>query len=138
MLTQPDIHKAAGVLIKDGKFAVVKSKNFPFYITVGGKIEAGETVEQALVRELAEELGVTVDPSKTKFITTIDSLPSEEFDKYLQIELYHVLEWAGEAVPQAEIESLLWVDSSFTNDERLSSVLRAQIIPHLKGVGLIA
>jgi 8-oxo-dGTP pyrophosphatase MutT (NUDIX family) len=137
-MAKPDIHKAAGILTKDGKFLVVRSKNFPVFITAGGKIEAGETVEQALVRELDEELGVKVDPAKASFITAVEAPPNPELNKHLRLELFQVSEWLGEPQPQAEIEEMLWVDSSFVEDIRLSSVLRTKIIPHLKVVGLIA
>lgn len=50
-----DIHKAGGILIKDRKFLVERSKNKTFFIAPGGSIEPRETPKQALVRELKED-----------------------------------------------------------------------------------
>src|SRR5688500_4909971 len=46
-----DIYKAAGILIKDRKTVVERSQGKPVFVQPGGRIEEGETAEQALVRE---------------------------------------------------------------------------------------
>jgi len=56
---------AVGILIRpDGTFLLTTRPPGKAYAGhwefPGGKLEAGETVEQALIRELQEELGVTV------------------------------------------------------------------------------
>jgi 8-oxo-dGTP diphosphatase len=52
----------AGILLKRGKFlAVQRPEGKPFagfWEFPGGKIEAGESPQQALIRELVEEIGV--------------------------------------------------------------------------------
>jgi 8-oxo-dGTP pyrophosphatase MutT (NUDIX family) len=56
----------------------------------GGEIEDGETPEQAAVRELREELGVTIDPKAFK---RLGVLPHHEFDcdeHYLQLDNHGV------------------------------------------------
>lgn len=59
------VHVAVGVLLQaDGRFLLTSrpaGKAYEGYWEFpGGKIEAGETVEQALCRELQEEIGVTI------------------------------------------------------------------------------
>lgn len=70
----------------------------------GGKVEPGERPEAALVRELAEELGVTVDPAALEPLT-FASHGYEAF--HLLMPLYLVRRWTGE--PRAlEAPALAW------------------------------
>lgn len=71
----------------------------------GGKIEANESPESALVRELQEELAITV---KTEDLTPscFASAPLE--DRQLLLLLYQCRKWNG--VPQAiESPEIAWV-----------------------------
>jgi 8-oxo-dGTP diphosphatase len=89
LLAQRPQHKALGGLWE-----------FP-----GGKLEAGEAPEAALIRELKEELDVTVEP---------DALDPYAFashsyaDFHLLMPLYLVSHWTGEPKPH-DAQALAWV-----------------------------
>ena len=88
---------AVGLLIdEDGRVLVTRRApnahqgglwEFP-----GGKVEAGESVETALVRELTEELGIRVEASEP-FMT----LDHDYADKQVRLNVHHVTRWQGEA-----------------------------------------
>ena len=51
------IHKIAAVVIRDNEFLMVRKKGKDIWTSLGGHPEAGETEEQALLREIREEMG---------------------------------------------------------------------------------
>jgi len=49
-----------GVIEKNGKILVCKKKDKDYYFFPGGHVEFGEKIEEALVRELKEELNLSI------------------------------------------------------------------------------
>lgn len=100
---------AAALFDTDGKILLAKRPEgkamaglweFP-----GGKIEANERPEQALARELEEELAITVSESDL-FPLTFASHAYESF--HLFMPLFGLKRWNGEPRPR-EGQDLAWV-----------------------------
>jgi 8-oxo-dGTP diphosphatase len=71
----------------------------------GGKVDDGETPEEALIRELDEELGIDVTENCLAPLT----FASHRYEKFhLLMPLFVCRVWKGEAVPR-EGQTLKWV-----------------------------
>lgn len=71
----------------------------------GGKIEADETPEEALVRELGEELAVQLEPTHLTPLT----FASHGYDNFhLVMPVFLATQWQGNPSPQ-EGQTLSWV-----------------------------
>lgn len=101
------------ILERDGKILVEKRKaskaTCPNDIVFpSGKVEDGETNEQALRREVHEELGIEIHNPKL--------VHQEDFDceEKQEIYWYSCDNWDGE-IQNNEAEELLWIDPSESN-----------------------
>ena len=98
---------AAALIWRKGKFFICKrpegKARAHLWEFVGGKVEAGETREEALVRECREELGVKVRVGK-KFMDVTHAYP----DLTVHLTVYHAEIVWGE--PQLfEHEDARWI-----------------------------
>ena len=132
-----DIHKAGGILIKDRKFLVGRSKGKTYFVAPGGKLELGEISEQALIRELKEELTIEIVLQDLEKFGTFYALAAEQENKYLQMDVFLVSQWSGDIQPSGEIEEIMWIDSSVPDETQLGSIFRHEVLPRLKQDDLI-
>ncbi len=92
----------------------------------GGKVEAGERPEDALIRELAEELGIVVEEPCLAPLT-FASHPYESF--HLLMPLYVCRRWGG-LVQAREGQALKWVRPRALRDHPMPPA-DAPLIPFL-------
>jgi 8-oxo-dGTP diphosphatase len=98
---------AVGVLIRpDGDFLLTSrpaGKVYEGYWEFpGGKLEAGETVEQALQRELHEELGITIGPAALWKVEMVDYPHA-----LVRLSFCKVFAWSGD-LQMREAQSFAW------------------------------
>ena len=60
--------RVGAIILRDGKFLMVKSAGHLYCYSVGGRIRFGETAEQAAVREVEEETGVRLEIERLGFV----------------------------------------------------------------------
>jgi 8-oxo-dGTP diphosphatase len=101
------VEVAVGVLInREGQFLLTSRPQGKVYEGYwefpGGKLEAGETVEQALRRELQEELGITIACATLWKVEVMDYPHAR-----VRLHFCKVFEWSGE-LQMREQQSMAW------------------------------
>lgn len=132
-----DIHKAAGIIIVERKLLVERSFGKKFFISPGGSIEAGETPKQALVRELMEEFGITVEESDLAWFGLFRAAAANHPGQFVSIETYLVNKWQGEPSPHSEVEEMAWITSVVPAGMKVGSIFKHDVIPQLKQQNLM-
>ena len=95
----------------------------------GGKVEAGERPEQTLIRELKEELGITVNEACLAPLTFASHAYA---DFHLLMPLYVCRKWEG-TVAATEGQKLAWVRPNRLRDYEMPPA-DIPLIPHLQAL----
>ncbi|KPP98271.1 Nudix family hydrolase [Marinobacter sp. HL-58] len=116
MTTIREIHVAVGTIFRSGKVLIARRPEhvhqgglleFP-----GGKVEADETVQQALVREILEETGLRIAADD---LEPVIEVRHDYGDKRVYLDVWRALSADGEAHGR-EGQEIRWLDVSELND----------------------
>lgn len=131
------IHKAAGIIIQDRALLVERSRGKEHFIAPGGKIEPGETPQQALVRELKEEFGITVMEHSLERFGTFNAAAAGRVETQVEMDVFIVNDYIGTPSPQSEVEEIRWVTSVDVGMVPIGSIFAQQVMPKLLATGLL-
>ena len=118
------IDKLAWIHIKDRKLLCARSRGKDTYFVPGGKREPGESDEQALMREVREELSVDLRSETLRPLGIFEAQAHDKPEGTMVRLTCFTGDYAGELQPSAEIEEIAWL----THADRERSSLVTQIV----------
>ncbi len=100
-----------GVLIHEGRVLLIRRGKEPLrgrWVVPGGTVELGETLEQALVREMKEETGLRVEPGEA--LTVFDRIIQDAGTvRYHYVIVDYLCTYvSGEARAASDAEAVAW------------------------------
>jgi 8-oxo-dGTP diphosphatase len=113
-----------------GSLLLVRKRGTDRFMQAGGKIDAGESAADALVRELREELAVTVTADDLVYLGRFDAPAANEAGYVVDAEVFFA-SLDGTPVASAEIEELIWMSPSDAEGVRLAPLTSDVLLPLL-------
>lgn len=122
--------RVAAAIITDatGRTLLVRKRGTSAFMQAGGKIEAGESALQALVRELQEELDFEVDLDATEYLGSFRAEAANEEDTVIRAEVFAMVT-DRIMVPGDEIEQIIWIETDEPFGIELAPLTRDTILP---------
>ncbi len=102
------IDKLAWIEIKNNSILLAKSHRKDKYYIPGGKREIGENDEEALIREIREELSVIIDKNTLNFIGVFEAQAHAQPEGVFVKMTCYSGAYVGELKINSEIEAIRW------------------------------
>lgn len=126
------IEKVAWIRLDEGRLLATRTHGRDLFYLPGGKPEPGETHEQALVREIAEELGVSLDTATITPVLILEAPADNKPAGTLVRTVCFTADGAGEPAPCGEIAEIARLTHS---DHPRSSPTTRQVLDRLAATG---
>lgn len=125
------IDKVAWIEVSDGRVLAARSRGKDKFYLPGGKREPGETDTQTLVREIREELDVTITLESIAPAGVFEAEAHGHAGTLVRMTCY-TAEYAGTLAASSEIEEVVWL--AYADRDRVSAVDKI-IFDHLHKTG---
>lgn len=126
-----NIHISAALITdENGRCLFVRKKGSMFFIQPGGKLEPGETAEEALVRELQEELNLSISIESLVSLGRFTDIAINEPEHNLFADVFKIDSLPSVVTePAAEIEEVIWLRPEDAKTVELAPLTANQLIP---------
>lgn len=104
------IDKLAWIEIQNGKILMARSKGKDVFYIPGGKREEGESDAEALIREIQEELTVTVQEGSLQHYGTFSAQAHGREEGVIVQMTCYLGAYVGKISPASEIEEIRWLN----------------------------
>lgn len=84
-------YRVSGVIVNNEKILAMKDERSPYYYLPGGRVELNETAENAILREIKEELGIKAEIIRPLWLNQSFFKEDVSGEKYHEICLYFLL-----------------------------------------------
>ncbi len=124
---------ARAIIIKDGKILLCKDNSASHFFLPGGHIEFGEFSEEALRRELVEELGR--EAKSVEFIEVLENIFVQNEEKRHEVNMIFKVEFGDYNLSSAEDHiEFSWHDiSNILEVNLLPEIMKEKILGWVKG-----
>jgi len=124
------IHVSAAVITDaDGRLLLVRKAGTTAFMQPGGKPEPGETPAETLARELAEEVGLRVDPEALEPLGVFTATAANEPGFAVVADVFRVDIGGQQPIPDAEIAELRWVTAATASGIEIAPLAREYFLP---------
>ena len=103
------IDKLAWIHIVDKKVLCAKSKGKDLYYIPGGKREAGESDQQAVIREIVDVLSVNLKPETVSYLGKFEAQADGKPEGTLVHMTCYTGDYVGDIQPASEIAEAAWL-----------------------------
>ncbi|MEW1823358.1 NUDIX domain-containing protein [Arthrobacter sp. NPDC080031] len=127
-----DLIVVSAVCVYDdaGRLLTVRKRGTDKFMHPGGKPEPGETAAETASRELAEEVGIDVDPADLEPFGSWLAIAANEAATDIEATVF-TAPGTWEAHPSAEIAEIRWLDLSAEFPDDLAPLLTDHVLPLL-------
>lgn len=122
---------AAVILNPAGHLLLVRKRDTVMFMQPGGKFEPGETSEEALIRELREELGFELTAGDFEYVGRFEADAANEPGHRVDCDV-HFTVIESEGAVAAEIEELMWIHPDDLDDIALAPLTGAVLRPYIR------
>ncbi|MFN3949531.1 NUDIX hydrolase [Microbacterium sp.] len=124
------IHVSAAVITDaEGRLLLVRKAGTTAFMQPGGKPELGETPAETLARELAEEVGLRVDPDALEPLGRFAASAANEPGFEVVADVFRVDIGDQRPEPDAEIAELRWVTAGTASGIEIAPLARDYFLP---------